>query len=398
VPIAAVVLSLLALIAPELTLAPLLAGEPLVRAPRPIDHEALTLVPHRPIDVPAAGQGTAPPLTIPGGAAEQGPAYQAALDAARASARAWGATFAVVRDGTLVWAGSSGRARDGRTALTADSPLVLGSVTKTYVAAVVLKLAQEGRIDLDEPASRYLPGVAALGREVTVRELLNHTSGIADVFNDETRTGIEQHPEHPWTARELLGTLHGPWYLPGEGWAYSNANYYLLGMLVERVTRDSLADEMAARVFGPVGLHATRMLSPSDPASPLSPAWTTIFWASGAMSASAPDLARWGDALYGGTVLTDAARRQMLTFNDHDYGLGVQRLDLGRVKGYGHTGLLNTYTTLLLYLPDQDVTLALLVNRADVNLGGLLFAEPRGGGPSLVELAAGIDGAAEPAE
>jgi CubicO group peptidase (beta-lactamase class C family) len=119
------------------------------------------------------------------------------------------------------------------------------------------------------------------------------------------------------------------------------------------------------------------------------------------MSASAADLARWGDALYDGPVLSDAARSQMLRFNDNDYGLGVQRIDLGRVKGYGHTGLLNTYTTLMLHVPEEQVTLALLVNRADVNLAGLLFATPRGGGPSLLELATGIgpaiaDGSASP--
>jgi D-alanyl-D-alanine carboxypeptidase len=398
VPFAAVILSLLALLAPELTFAPLLAGEPVGVGQRPIDRAALEVVPHRPIGATVNRPLPVAPRTA---SVVDGQAYQAALDAARASARAWGVTFAVVRDGTLVWEGSSGRARDGRSRLAPDSPLVLGSVTKTYVAALVLKLAQEGRIDLDDRVAPYLPGVTAIGPRITIRELLDHTSGLADLFNDETRTGIEEHPDHPWTAREVLGTLHAPWYEPGEGWAYSNANYYVLGMLIERVTGRSLADELASRLFGPIGLHETRMLSPADPASPLSPAWATIFWASGSMSASAADLARWGDALYDGPVLSDAARSQMLRFNDNDYGLGVQRIDLGRVKGYGHTGLLNTYTTLMLHVPEEQVTLALLVNRADVNLAGLLFATPRGGGPSLLELATGIgpaiaDGSASP--
>ena len=136
-------------------------------------------------------------------------------------------------------------------------------------------------------------------------------------------------------------------------------------------------------------LTATRMLSANDPSSPLAPAWATIFWGSGAMSASAADLARWGDALYEGRVLDRSMGATMLKFNKDDYGLGVQKLEMAGTTGYGHTGLLNTYTTLLYHLPRQHVTLALLVNRSHVDLSGMLDAHPPGGGPSLMELAAG---------
>jgi CubicO group peptidase (beta-lactamase class C family) len=105
------------------------------------------------------------------------------------------------------------------------------------------------------------------------------------------------------------------------------------------------------------------------------------------MTASATDLARWGDALYGDGILSPETRAAMLTLNDHDYGYGVQKIEVPGAPGIGHTGLLNTYTTLLYHLPEANVTLALLVNRSHVDLGGMLVVEPPNGGPSLLDLA-----------
>jgi D-alanyl-D-alanine carboxypeptidase len=372
------------LLAPELTIAPLHAGEPWIRPTPPLDAGDAAALP-RILPPPRVDRRTAgsvlPPLTT------DATSFQAALDAARTSAGAYGITFAAVRDGRVVWAGSSGTVRDGRAPLRPDSEMVIGSVTKTYVAATILQLAEEGRLSLDDSVREYLPERRPVSREITIRQLMDHTSGLADLFNDTTRTGLEEHPEHAWSADEVLDSLHAPWYEPGEGWAYANTNYYLLGLIVERVTDNSLADELDRRFLAPLGLDATRMLSPTDVEGPLEPAWTTIFWASGAMTASAADLARWGDALYGDDVLAPASRRAMKRVNDDDYGLGVQRIEVARRTGYGHTGLLNTYTTLLMHLPAEDVTIALMVNRTNVELLKMLVERPRPDEPSLLRLA-----------
>jgi D-alanyl-D-alanine carboxypeptidase len=395
-PFAAVLLSLVAFAAPTLTLAPLQASEPLAGGPRPIDQvaERSAVAPPHPADVTDVADLTdvlarvvqpAPPAYV-----APGPQFQDALDAARAVGSAYGVTFAAVRDGELVWTGASGRARDGRTALEPASPLVIGSVTKTFVAATILQLVEAGQLRLDESARTYLPEVRALSGQITVRQLLDHTSGLADLFNDTTRRGLEEDARHAWTAEEIFETLHAPWYRPGEGWAYANTNYYLLAMIAERLTGGRLADELERRFLEPLALDTAAVLDGTGVGSPLEAAWTTLFWGSGAMAASAADLARWGDALYGGDVLSPATRRAMLAVNEHDYGLGVQRIEIGKRTGYGHTGLLNTYTTLLLHLPEERVTLALLVNRSHVDLAAMLDAEPAGGAPSLLELA--LDG------
>ena len=387
-PAAAFLLSLLVFVSPELTLAPLSAREPitgLARA-RPIDQAALPVVPRvpvAPLDRRAAGFVEPTVTTV-----SDAPRFEAALWAARDVASSYGVSFAAIRDGTLLWTGSVGRARDGRTELAPDSQLVIGSATKTYVSAAILQLVEEGRLALDDSARKHLPALGQLNPKITIAQLLDHTSGLADVYNDTTRKGLEEHPEHAWTTDEVLHALQAPWYKPGEGWAYANTNYYLLGMIIERLTGSSLADELQRRFLGPLELDATKVLN-ADPAGPMEPAWSTIFWASGAMSASAADLARWGDALYTDGVLEPETRERMLRLNSHDYGFGVQRIDLPGERGYGHTGLLNAYTTLLVHLPKHKVTMALLVNRAEVDLAGMLVAEPRGGGPSLFELATG---------
>jgi D-alanyl-D-alanine carboxypeptidase len=351
---------LVILVAPDLALAPM---------PQTL---GLRTVP-RPAPPPAAAIQVSP-------SAIDAPRYPAALDAARAVAGANRVTFAVVLDGRIAWSGSSGAGTR------ADTPLVIGSVTKTFVAATVLALVSDGRLDLESQVGDLLPPYPGVPGSVTVRQLLDHTSGIADVFNPITSAALEAEPDRAWTARRLFATVEPPWHPPGDGWSYANANYYLLGLIVERVTGASLTDELQRRYLGPLDLGSTRMLSAERP-EPLSAAWATIFWASGAMVSSAADLARWGDALYGGGILAPSMLEAMLSFNADDYGLGAQRIVMGGRSGVGHTGLLDTYTTLLLHVPDDGVTIAMLVDRPEAPLAAMLSASPAGGGPSLWELA-----------
>jgi D-alanyl-D-alanine carboxypeptidase len=307
--------------------------------------------------------------------------FPAALDAARAVAGAEHATLAVVRDGRLVWAGGSGSATGAR----ADSTMVIGSVSKTFIAATILQMVAGGRLDLDDTIGDLLPAHPAIPASATVRQLLDHTSGALDLFNNITDAALEQEPDHAWTTDELLDTVHAPVWHPGETWAYSNTNYYLLGLIIERLSGEELATELERRFFEPLGLADTRLLSLDDPA-PLTAAWATVFWASGSVASSARDLARWGDGLYGGDVLPDDVRAAMLDFNIQGYGLGAQRIPIATADGVGHSGLIDRWTTLLWHIPDEDVTIALLVDTPHAPLGVMLTATPPGGGPSLLDL------------
>ncbi len=189
-----------------------------------------------------------------------------------------------------------------------------------------------------------------------------------------------------------LAGFSGRWRHPGihlgAGWSYANANYCLLGLVVESIVGTTLKTELERRFLRPLDLDGTDVMTATDPA-PLTPAWATVFWASGAMRSSAADLARWGDSLYAGDLLGEPMRSEMLSFNEHGYGLGAQRITIAGRDGIGHTGLLDTYTALLVHLPDDDVTIALLVDRPDAPLAAMLTARPAAGGPSLLELATG---------
>jgi D-alanyl-D-alanine carboxypeptidase len=391
----ALVLSLAALMAPDAVLAPspipAAAGEPaafLVPPDPPAPRLALRV---DPLDV-VSGLSARPARVVP--RVVRAAEYQNALDAALAASEAPGLSFAIVRNGWVAWAGASGENPGQGRAMSPDDPMVIASITKTFVATLILDLVEEGRLRLSDRVEALLPETAELTRSVTLRQLLDHTSGLADLFNDTTRLALEQAPGRAWTTQQVLGALGEPWLKPGEGWDYSNTNYLLLALIAERVTGQRLADALETRYLGPLHLDASRLLSGDDP-GPLSAAWSTIFYGSGAMVSSAPDLARWGDALYDGELLEPATERAMITFNSDDYGLGVQRLRFGRERGYGHTGLLRGHTSVLLHLPRSDVTLALIANSNRVDLDVVLTARPSRG-RSLIELAAGraADGSA----
>ena len=171
----------------------------------------------------------------------------------------------------LDWHGAAGRfARGKPRPLRSGDAFRTASVTKTFTAAVVLRLAEQGRLGLDDPIARFLdPAVVARvdvvdgvphGGEITVRELLNHTSGLYDYTDDSayTRARIAR-PGRVWQPRQLvtIAVRHKPLFRPGSDWAYSNTNYVLLGLVAEAVTSRSLVDELRSRIFRPLGLSST---------------------------------------------------------------------------------------------------------------------------------------------
>lgn len=318
--------------------------------------------------------------------AEQATALQTALERARTKFRLDTLVVGVSVAGGLSWTGASGVARDRVTPITGDSVFVIGSVTKTFTAAIVLQLVQEGRLSLDAEVAALLPGVA-VPAGVTVEQLLHHTSGIADLLKP-LRPVLDNYTDHVFTPAEVAAAVGAVWWPPGKGWGYSNTNYVLLGMLIERVTGQTFAQALEGRVLKPLGMAGTGMLG--QPGAPwlMPPAWVSAFWTSGSMYANAGDLLRWGDALYGGNVLRADIRRRMLAFDENDYGLGAEVVPVGDRPGYGHSGLLQGFTSLLVHLPYDDVTLVLLSTGPRYDPAQLLAAkEP--GQLSIVDLAIG---------
>ncbi|GHC77517.1 serine hydrolase domain-containing protein [Streptomyces flavofungini] len=256
-----------------------------------------------------------------------------------------------------------------------DSRFRIGSMTKTFVATVMLQLVGERRVVLDAPVEHYLPGVVRGhgndGRRMTVRQLLQHTSGVPDVLDHLSPQEILKDPLAHHDARDLvnIALAHPPTFEPGSGWRYSSTGYLLAGMIIERVTGQPYGDEIRRRVIAPLGLHATYV--PGDasaipgphprgyvrpganaPLMDLTAINPSVAGAGGEMISSGTDINRFLGALLGGRLLRPAQLREMMRTRptgDPDgraYGLGLESRPLpcgGRY--WGHSGDMFGYET-----------------------------------------------------
>ena len=242
-----------------------------------------------------------------------------------------------------------------------DDHVRVGSVTKTFVAVVALQLVAEHRLRLDAPVSTVLPGVLPYGAAVTVRQLLDHTSGVPDYFDrilplytTDPGTWLRR-----WQPSELVASIAGepPLFPPGSQWHYSNTDYILMGMAIERITGRSLAAEVRQRVITPLRLRDTTFPTGTvDLPPPAAQGYLTgtggapldvtefdpsVAWAAGAMISTVADLATFYRELFTGALLPDRQLAQLLTTVDaggFGYGLGIFILTTPCGPAIGHNG------------------------------------------------------------
>ncbi|MFF1400158.1 serine hydrolase domain-containing protein [Streptomyces sp. NPDC058287] len=269
---------------------------------------------------------------------------------------------------------------DSQASVRGDSRFRIGSMTKPFVATVVLQLVGKHRVDLDAPVERYLPGVVRGhgndGRVITVRMLLQHTSGLPDYLDYLNPQDILKDPLAHHDTRDLVNlalahppTFEKPGAKPGFEWRYSNTNYLLAGMLIEKVTGHTYGEEIRRRVIEPLGLHDTSVpgdatsipgphprgyVRPGEdaPLMDITAFNPSIAGASGEMISSATDLNRFLDALVRGKLLRPAELKAMMntrsTGSDDGraYGLGLESRTLPCGGLYwGHGGDIFGYET-----------------------------------------------------
>jgi D-alanyl-D-alanine carboxypeptidase len=323
------------------------------------------------------------------------------LDENRELFAAGAASAAVVIPGQGTWLGASGVAnpKTGEP-VTTDTAFALGSVTKTFIAALVLKLSEEGVLGLDDPLTRWVPRFPGANR-ITIRQLLNHTSG---VFNmTDNRAFIETQIEHPrerWTARRILSYVGPPLFPPGTNWGYSNTNYILLGLVVERATGSSVAAELRRTVLEPAGAERVFLQSEEDVSAPvvrsafdidddgdadeLSDGTTTIpntalataAWTAGGLAGTPEAMAAFGDALFGGRVIPRSLLSAMTDFSQQlglgrggglGYGFGISKFEIPDHEVFGHGGSIPGFRSALWYVADEGVTIAFCWNDAELD-------------------------------
>jgi D-alanyl-D-alanine carboxypeptidase len=276
----------------------------------------------------------------------------------------------------------------------------IGSITKTFVASIVLQLVGEGRLRLDEPVARRLPGLLANGEQITVRQLLNHTSGLPDYAGDpELFAGIVEN--RVWEPPELvaLAEKRPQLFPPGSAWRYSNTNYIVAGLLVEAVAGRSLARELDGRIFSPLrlnhtsfpagtarltGYYAHGYLSPEaiptadGPRIDVTSYNPSHAWAAGAIVSNAADLSKFYRALLGGRLLGPPLLREMKKTVAEDptdpaetfsYGLGLERVNDACGANWGHTGTIYGYQSLAYWNERTGRTVVLASNMVPAPAG-----------------------------
>jgi CubicO group peptidase (beta-lactamase class C family) len=293
-----------------------------------------------------------------------------------------GMTVAVAKNGKIIFVRGYGKA-DVERDLAAGPETVykIGSITKQFTAAVILRLVQTGKISLDDPITRFLPDYPAQGHRVTVRHLLNHTSGIKNFDLDEDNGQLFG---RDLSYREMIDRFgKQPFdFKPGEKYQYNNTAYYLLGEIIGKVTGTPYAIYVERELLKPLGLVRTRYCDDSrmvpnsakgyerKDGKMVNARYVSVrsIGAAGALCSTAGDLIRWTHLLHGGKVVSPASLRQMTTATRLSDGQSVgygYGLFLGEFEGHpkvyhGGTGL--GFLCLISHYPQDGLTIAVLMN------------------------------------
>jgi D-alanyl-D-alanine carboxypeptidase len=338
---------------------------------------------------------------------------QRVLDQQRTFFRLPGAAAAVVIPGKGSWSGGSGLAdRATGAPVTASTPFEIASITKAFVGALAVKLAQQGRVSLDEPLRTTLPDWPYADR-ITLRDLLAQTSGVSRFAGESEGTppifrAIDREPRAYWSPHRVLRYVGAPAFRPGERWQYNNANYLLAGLVLEHSTHEPVATALRREIVDPLGLRDVALQPQQRPSPGAAHGYgrrlgdrrehdlsdgsgfvpyrstASAFWTAGGIVASAPSVAKFGDAVMHGTLLAPSARRQMTSFQSTGgepgysaYALGLGQIFSSRLSGYlwGAQGDFPGFGSTLAYLPAKRITVAVLANREESMPATLAIAE-----------------------
>jgi D-alanyl-D-alanine carboxypeptidase len=315
---------------------------------------------------------------------------QSILEEYRESWNIKGISAAVTIPGNRIWLGASGLS-SATDSVTTDMLFGVGSVTKSYIAALILKYVEEGKLSLDSRIGTWIYDDNTNG-DASIRNLLNHTSGINNYMNHKDyNTALLNYPDTVWTADELMKSfLRFPIFKPGGAWGYSATNYILLGKIIEEISGNPVAYELREKILNPLGLTNT-YLYPDEiyPAEKMAHLWFVVdttgvpvdvnelvsppplrglfssVWTAGAINATAEDAAGWFDAIFNNRALPDTLFKEMITPSKTSgkikYGLGLMNTTINQKTAIGHSGGIG-YSSFVYYIPEDSVGIAILAN------------------------------------
>ncbi|QWI17621.1 class A beta-lactamase-related serine hydrolase [Bacillus wiedmannii] len=305
-----------------------------------------------------------------------------------------------VKNGETSWAYASGEGNIERNhKVDADSAFRIGSTTKTFVATVVLQLAGEKKLNLDDTVEKWLPGLVKGngydGNKITIRQLLNHTSGIADYLTPDLKEKLIENPSENYTAEQLISRALQ--LEPVKGWSYSNTNMVIIGLIIQKVTGESYAEQIKKRIIEPLSLKETVLpgssmdipkknargyLNMGDKLVDITLFNPSFANASGEMISTGEDMTTFFRALLGGKLLSPEMRKEMVT-NTVDtpigkYGLGVHTTKLpDGTEVWGHGGGIPGFTNFAGGTEDGQHVISININvlGAEKQINNILASE-----------------------
>ncbi|MEE9464680.1 MAG: serine hydrolase domain-containing protein [Candidatus Neomarinimicrobiota bacterium] len=322
---------------------------------------------------------------------------QEALDEIGAEYSVPGISAAVnMPDGSL-WLGTYGNSHEA-TPITTDMAFCIGSVTKSLVATLVMQLAEEDLLTLEDSLHEYLPVYKNIDTTITIRQLLTHRSGIFNFYDHPAfYDSIRIDSDRIWSPDEILSSMIlEPYWAPGSSYSYSNTNYILLGMIIETVTGESVSNQLNERIFESAGMDRT-YLYPEDPVQPpIAHDWYDLDedgllddvagishnslysagWTAGSVYSTPNDLINFSRALFGGGLVEPASLTDMLDMipvpygENLAYGLGISvsdgLADIARETPVGHDGAIVGYSARWVNMLEAGIYIAITINHDDV--------------------------------
>jgi CubicO group peptidase (beta-lactamase class C family) len=325
--------------------------------------------------------------------------FQSLLDTKREQYNLTGISAAIVHPILGTWKGTAGWSQETQQTLTPDMLLGIGSVTKTYMTALTLQLVDEGILTLDDSLHQWLPAYPNIDGAITIRQLLAHQSGVHDFtehpgFSRELFADLER----IWQPEEtLLTLLNSPYFKAGTGFRYSNTNFLLLGMILEKAGGQSISSILKTRIFEPLNLQNSYLAIEDQLPRNVAHGWTDIdldgtledftllpreayyslIWTSGAIFATAEDAARFMKAVFEGELFSRELLDEMTAPNserDLYYTLGAYTRPSGNYAYWGHDGLTIEYRSRVMVESTTKTSFAIIVNQrvSSLSLIGLM--------------------------
>lgn len=298
-----------------------------------------------------------------------------------------GAAIAVTQDGKLLFSRNYGFADlENKTAISDSTRFNIMSISKIFIACSIVRLADKKVIGLDDPIKKYFDNLPSVYDHVLIYQLLNHSAGVPDYVHVNGYMAHANRSQTPWQV--LAPIMDKPLdFFPGEKNAYSNSGYFLLGLLIEKVTGTSLGNYLKATFFQPLGMKNTfldsSLVHPTSRAKGYTPVNGRLkpeiildpsqYWAAGGIVSTKKDMLIWDEALKKGLVLPQHEINQMIkpsvlsNGSTGDYGLGFELMNVPNLRVIGNNGVGMGFNAANMNFPDDGLTILVLTNTSNGN-------------------------------